>query len=497
MALGAAIRFAPYARVLSNYESVKYEGLVILGGTGVGKSRSSGELVAKRLLTAGDGGVVLAAKPDDLRMWANDYFRRTGRDPRDDLVVVGPQRPHPESIWPGEMLGPRKVFSFNVLDEYERGGRIASNLAHVLTTVLARGDGRVSHSDEYWQNTLHQLLCCTIDLVAKATLAAEGQPRLTLEDLLAVVQSAAMAPSDLRSRRFRGGQCFHMLELVERHRQNLSDADFREVQRDIVYWLSEFPNIAEKTRSIIVSTLTSRADQWLRWPLREMLFSQSDHEASPLRCFEPDPITGRPKVIVLDAPVKLYKEVGRDAQILYKLIWQREAERRARRLLEQDGRAVSAFIWADEAHEIITRTDATFQSAARSAKVATVFLTQNLPGIVSAVGESGAFALLGSLQTKIFHANGDASTNEWAQRLFGEGEHSEHSLNVPYQGSGALSGSFRIGRRPEVPSLRFTMLQKAGSGRRAEAIFFHPGMRWGFPYSNHVLTAFPPVGQDN
>src|SRR5262249_7454836 len=124
------------------------------------------------------------------------------------------------------------------------------------------------------------------------------------------------------------------------------------------------------------------------------------------------------KLILLNLPVKEFGEVGRFAQILFKTVWQRAVERRG-------SHGVPVFLWADEAQFFVTRYDMLFQQTARSSRAATVYLTQSVVNFraaqdanhdATAISES----LLGNLQTKVFHANACPTTNEYAERLFGQ-----------------------------------------------------------------------------
>src|SRR5437762_1717394 len=55
------------------------EGTIIFGATGSGKTSGSGETIAKSLLNAGCGGLVLSAKIDEAKLWER-YCRETGRE---------------------------------------------------------------------------------------------------------------------------------------------------------------------------------------------------------------------------------------------------------------------------------------------------------------------------------------------------------------------------------------------------------------------------------
>ena len=88
-------------------------------------------------------------------------------------------------------------------------------------------------------------------------------------------------------------------------------------------------------------------------------------------------------------------------------------------------------------------------STARTARACTVYLTQNLPSYYAQIGgrnpEHIADSLLGNFQTKIFHANGDPKSNQWAadligksvqyRRTYGEGERYGESSGTTYGAS--------------------------------------------------------------
>lgn len=141
------------------------------------------------------------------------------------------------------------------------------------------------------------------------------------------------------------------------------------------------------------------------------------------------------KIIIVNLPVKTYGEVGRLAQTLYKIAWTRTADRRSglfgfstsgqTETTDQTGATLQspAFLFADESQYFVTSEDMLFQQTARSSRVATVYLTQNLGNYRAVLGKNGEatmYSLLGNLQTKIFHTNGDPATNKFAEETFGK-----------------------------------------------------------------------------
>lgn len=456
------------------------EGLCGLGATGSGKTSGLAKLVFAMMLRARFGGVFLTAKPEDIWTIARSYFLHTGRDPRRDMVVFQPDEPHPSARWPEHLLGPYRGHSLNVLQyEYERGGGLTSNVVdtlHVATTPY----GSEARTDQFWIDSYRTLILNAVDLSVMASMLTDGKADIRLDDILEIVRTAPVSPQDVNSERFRGGRCCRLLQLADTGRGRLTEARFGDWQQTADYWLREFPGLAEETRTSIFATFTSKVSGLLRSPLRELLCGRSDESVMPERSLEPDPVTGHPKVIVLNLPVKLYHNVGRMAQVLYKTIWQRAAERRAAAIDAGDPNWAPAFLGADEFQYFVTYQDSLFQQAARSAMVASVYLTQNLPNLYAEVGEHATHSLLGNLQTKVFLAQGDPVTNKWAEEVFASEIQGFHSEPLTGEGSPSMSYSYA----PRIPAVRFTELKKGGphddpaQAGRVGSYIFQAGRQW-------------------
>src|ERR1700731_2701494 len=64
-----------------------FQGVLIMGENGSGKTSGSGELLARKYLKAGFGGLVLCFKTDEAALWRG-YLRRAGRE--DDGLYFSP-----------------------------------------------------------------------------------------------------------------------------------------------------------------------------------------------------------------------------------------------------------------------------------------------------------------------------------------------------------------------------------------------------------------------
>lgn len=455
------------------------EGIAVVGGIGSGKSTGSGTTVFRSMISAGYGGLLLTAKPDDLAMVARHYLRTTGRDPRQDIVVLQPEDLPPGTLWPAELGEPHR-FRINLLRyEFERGGGLTANVVDVLHAGMSSRESGAAR-DPFWDEALRELMLHGVDLSVMGTLLSEGRADVRLDDILDIITTAPESFAAAEADRFRRGRCYELIRRADEGRDRLPSARFKDLQQTANYWLRRFPGLAEETRSSIVATFTAKVSGLLRSPLRELFCSDTSDEVLPERALVADPGTGHPKVIVLNLPVKLYQGVGRFAQMIYKTVWQHAAERRVAMIDSGDSDWRPAFLWADEAQYFVTPQDAGFQQTARSAMVATVYLTQNLPNYYATIGEAATHSFLGNLQTKVFHANGDPTTNEWAERVFAREERPFLSSPLTKQGSPSESYSFS----PVVPAIRFTELKKGGPSRHADrhgrvgAYIFQAGRQW-------------------
>ncbi len=443
------------------------EGVQIFGATGSGKTSGSGAALARSYLRAGFGGLVLTTKPDDRAFWQR-LCSETGR--RDDLIIFAPGSP----------------WRFNPLDyELNRpgaGAGLTENIVQLFMGALEAGgrSAKQATSDPFWTDTLKELLRNAVELAALAT------GRVSLLDIYELIESAPLSPDQVFSEAWqKESVCFACLAAAERNAISPEkQGDYQQTER---YWLRRFPQLAEKTRSIIITSFSALADALLRHPMRSLFCSDTTitPEASQAG-----------KVILLDLPIKEFNEVGVFAQVLFKQAWQKATERR-----DLTRSALPVFLWADECQSFLTSYDQLFQTTARSARACTVYLTQNLPNYYAAFGEgkgrSQADSLLGNLQTKIFHCNGDAVTNEWASKLIAQVWQHRTSINSGMshnvQGESENNGfSFAEQLAAQVLPVQFTVLAKGGPANRnrVEGIVFQSGRVWNASGTNFLHVTF-------
>ncbi|MEO0337935.1 MAG: type IV secretory system conjugative DNA transfer family protein [Bacteroidota bacterium] len=445
------------------------EGTQVFGATGSGKTSGSGQAIAKAMLANGFGGLVLTAKPDEAALWER-YAAQTGRSA--SVLRFGRDDQH----------------RFNFLNAEARRGDgegITSNLVELFATVLESAEGEGGRgNDPFWPRALRQLLRNTVELLILAR-----QP-VRLTDMASLIASAPQSPEQVKDQRWqRSSELAHRLIEAQHHASTPRERGDLEVTAR--FWCEEFPGLAERTRSSIVATFTTMADGFIRGKLRDLFCTETT--------VTPE-LTHEGVVLIVDLPVKQYHEVGRLAQILWKYCWQRATESR---VVNAHTRPV--FLWADESHLFVTPRDLEFQSTARSARACTVYLTQNLPAYFAQIGgpkpEDATDALLGVLQTKILHANGDARTNEWVERTVAK--HWTHRTSTSKQDKPAgentdpLKGhSFSSSSSPslenELLARELTLLRTGGprNNRLVDALVFQAGKCWNATGTNWLKTTF-------
>jgi type IV secretory pathway TraG/TraD family ATPase VirD4 len=175
------------------------------------------------------------------------------------------------------------------------------------------------------------------------------------------------------------------------------------------YFKNEWLTLPEKTLETVKSLATNAVDPFTRGAIRELFSTTSTITPEAL---------GEGKIIVVDIPAITFAS-GKASAVVWKYMVQKWAERRPKN--GDETRPV--FIFADECQYFATPRDAVFQSTARSARVATVYLTQTI-GSLNFFGNK-AFRtyrdqLLGNLINKVFHQNTDTETNEWAANFIGK-----------------------------------------------------------------------------
>lgn len=455
-------------------------GVAIFGGTGSGKTSGSGKTLALKYLAEGWGGLVLCVKTDEAELWEK-YCIEAGR--QDEVIIFRDGAIHKNGEFKGEPM------IFNPIDyEMKRTGQGAGdpqNITNIFMNIYRMGNrisgGGENREERFWDMALKRCISRVVELLMLARedltfgnmvevlssckklesyeVEDPDTKTITSYDLDTVFKSALQTLNEGEEEfAYNDNYCFRCLLSSAYNVNQKNHAQKQSFDLIYKYFLHEFGSMGGRVRSTITESFMGLAEPFLSG----LLFR---HFAGSTNLF-PEIIYEENKIIILDFSVKEYLDAGIVAQSIYKMMFQQAVERRS---VEEYPTPV--FLWADEAQMFVNPYDQIFLTTARSKRVATVFLTQNIPNYLVVMG-AGAEAkpkvdsLLGNLSTKIFHANMDAETNEYASRLIGQalfGMTSESkSQVVGHMESKTIGVSMQL--RPQVLPLEFLKLRTGGKG---------------------------------
>lgn len=448
------------------------EGALIVGGTGSGKTSGSGRSLAMAFLESGFGGIVLTVKPEERRLWEH-YARCAGRSQQ--LCIVEPGGKHRLNFVDYELRRPGSSIE-NVV-----------NLFYAVMEVYTRRQGS-AEAYGYWLNAGRQLLRNAFRILEHVR-----QP-LQLRNITRLVTSAPMRHEEAEDQVWRARAPFGewMQGALQAAKGTPGE---RVVEEAAAFWLREFPNLADKTRSVIISGFTTMADGFIDSPIYELFCTDTT--------LIPEAVL-QGAIIIVDLPIKRFDAVGLFAQSIWKYLFQKAVERRSD---PDDASRRPVFLWVDEAQFFYSDYDGLFQSTARSSRCATVYLTQNLPTFYGLMNHPQARqrvdGFMGNLNTKIFHANNCPVTNQWAAEHIGRSWKPQLSstlshpsrdilgLRSPFatpSGSTTVSQSLQFELEPGV----FTRLRTGGEGNNltVDAYLLKSGTTFRSSGKQYILISF-------
>lgn len=427
------------------------QGVLIAGATGSGKSSGSADCLALKLLRLGAGGLVLCVKTDEGNYW-EEIAKLTGRE--NDLVRVT-----------------EKDHGFNVFD-YElkrcgRGSGLTVNLVNLFRQLqdLVEANGGRKIGPDFWERACIRAIGNAIELQA----ALPG--KFNLSSIREIINSSPKSLEEANSSEWlENSVCAQACET------SMNDPSRYESLQAAEYFNRDIPGMGDKQRAGIFETWEGLADPLLRTPLRQKFCEATT--------WTPEDIIKDGKIVIIDLPVKEFDFAGKMAGVIAKFCFQKAVERRGS---GNECFRRPCFIWADEFENFATSYDNLFQKTARSSKVCTVYIGQNIPGILASLGgQSGEpfmEALLGNLTTQIFHANAEAKTNRYASEAIGKdwqirestSSGSSHNRIAPYF-SGSMNSNISKSEHLEyiVQPIEFTKMRTGGlrNNRIVDGIFF-------------------------
>lgn len=472
------------------------KGICILGGTGSGKTSASGKTLALKYLREGWGGVVLCAKTDEADLWRS-YCKEAGRE--QDLIVFSKGAIHQDGEFQGEQI------VFNPIDyEMKREGDGAGethNITNIFMNIYRMGNRIAGEGDtkeeRFWDSALKRCINRIVELIKLAgedltfknmvkVLALDDD--ITSEKIVDVISlieedEGDKDEDDENEYDLNSDANFCLLCLAKAYFKLSVNADEEDADDELQnayslvynYFVHEFKALGGRTRATVKESFMGLAEPFLSGIL-------SRHFSGRTNIF-PEWTYTKHKIIVLDFSIKEYLDAGIISQCVFKMMFQQAIERR-----NTKDYPIPVFLWADEAQYFLNPYDQIFLTTARSSLASTVYLTQNISNYLSVLGSGGdakakVDSLLGNLCTKIFHANSDAETNEYASRLIGN-----DLMMIETYGSTAQTLSLNDSRNkgtapqylPQIFPKEFTELKTGGDDNQFEvqAIFMVSGKVW-------------------
>ncbi len=268
---------------------------------GFRKSTGSLAQILIAMLQAGYGGVLFTCKPQDTKTY-HSLCEQCGRGK--DVIVFGP----------GTGL------RFNALDaELRRIDRGAGQTQSVVTLLMSlqelsqRGNsGQGGEENPFWQRTTLQYTRNTVDLLVLAKGA------INTGDLYRIMISAPTSFEQLQSEEWRK-QSYCIQCICEADDKTKDPSKRADLELVTDYFLNEWPGLAERTRSIIQTSLTSMLDVLNRGVVRDMTSGSSN--------VWPEMVLDG-SIFIIDLPIKLFGDVGVFVQGQWKYCIQQMLERR-------------------------------------------------------------------------------------------------------------------------------------------------------------------------
>ena len=447
-------------------------GVLVLGGTGSGKTSGPYRSLLKAYFRARYGGIIFTTKPGEyaeIREWAEE----TGR--LDSLIRFAPEEKHRFSFmtYASRLAG--------------RGSGLTENIVTLLTTIQESFDkdgDSGGKQEKYWALALRQLHRNAIDL----RLLSRPNETLSVRSLYDVIVSAPVNLEQVDSEAWqKSSECYRLLDEAVNN-ESLSPRQKSDLEITGRYFLREFPALPGDTRGSVISTFTTMADIFLRGQIGE-LFS-TGLTVLPELAFEG-------AIIVIDIPIKTFGQVGIASQTLWKYMFQQACERRD---VSKNSRPV--FLASDECHNIVNQHDLAFLTTARSSRCCSIYMTQTFSNLVAAMGgdqkgKALADGLAGVLANRIFCANTDPKTNAWAADVFAKSFQQRFNAGVNHnqQGGQGTNAGASESLEYNVQPAEFVTLRKGGPENNylVEAIVGQGGRVFNASRQTFIKTAFSQV----
>jgi hypothetical protein len=464
-------------------------GVSIFGEPASGKTSGSEKSLAIQYLKQGWGGLVLCTKPGDAIQW-REYCKETERE--NDLIVFSKSGKHASGAYAGEQM------VFNPID-YEmkcsKNGCGTINIANFFMSSYHIGNKKVSDqkNEIFWDSNLKRLISRVVDL-----LFLSGEELIPI-NMVRILTSMYVVNEERYLMKLLEIKKTEEISLVENENNFclkcilksyflLSRSAIESLPEEMssfelvyFYFLLLLPEIGTRTRNEITESFMGLLEPLMSGMLSKHFTGKTN--ICPEWTYEQN------KIIVLDFPFGEFPEIGVVAQSIFKLSFQRCLERRDGNMYPNP-----VFLWANEAPYFLNPYEEQILSNSRSSRIANVFISKGISDYYSSIGLDHLHilkldSLMGALATKIFHANSDPATNQYASSLIGDDFKLEGNASTSFL-SFKRNGKSKF-LTPQVLPREFTMLRNGGQENDflVDAIVFKTGKIWSTG-TNFLRTTF-------
>src|ERR1035437_6629735 len=265
-----------------------FEGTLILGGTGSGKTSGSGSSLGQRLLKEGFGGLILTVKPEEKEIWQRNC-QISNREK--DLIIFSENSPD----------------NFNFVS-YEKRGEInpTQKCLEIIQSFIENagtGEGRTGRlsNDSYWDDQKDKFIRNGLKVIEN--LGKE----ISIKNLNKLVMEVYWIRGMYGNvKRLKEGMEFLGPNQVEQLNEMLSAKDFAVVNG----WINEITELAPNTMTTILSCVTGAIDPLCHEPFLSKL--------GTLTTISPDDCLFKNKIILIDYPIKKYGTTGKNINLIWK-----------------------------------------------------------------------------------------------------------------------------------------------------------------------------------
>ncbi len=454
---------------------------LVLGEIGSGKTSGFSSQLFDSYLKCGYGGIVLSVKKESGKQML-EKIRRSGRK------VI--------HFHNGSKLA-FNPFEYELLRQGDGSKEInnLTNLIVMLSILLSNfksGGTGGKNEDRFWQLAMERMVNRAISLLQLADLS------VTLDNINSIVSNCfteddAHKYSDIwsvlldentteerkkevftRYRKWVNSNFFLYVFDKANSRKNLSEEENYQMRQVGDYFTDQFPKLASKTKTIVLETFYGITEAWNSPMLRRHFGAGVSEELLPENTYQ------NGDIVLVDFSIKEFGISGIFANAIYKYIWQTAMERRT---VSEESNPKSVFLWVDEAHSLINPNyDNLFQSTARESMVATVYITQTINSLIGAFGsdnaDNKAKSLIANLGLKVFCANSDYDTNEFAANMIGKHFTDTNSVSFDHEKNArhSYSQEYHFKVAPDHYSLLKT--GSPSNNFKVESILFKAGKQW-------------------